>query len=174
MGLRDASASKNVFVQKRRKKKPLWKLAGIVWLPAAPVHCLLLQPPGTHNQPTHLALVKPAEFLVVVVFWLLFVFIVQYLLLPHLAHQTISTQPTSQQPANQQTKKTTNPICLFFFRCFALSCFCCYAWSELGKHAKQIFGKSWDFGPRGGGGGSDPIPTFFQNWPKPYLPWNCP
>ena len=27
---------------------------------------------------------------------------------------------------------------------------------------------------QGGGGGSDPIPTFFQNWPKPNLPWNCP
>ena len=25
-----------------------------------------------------------------------------------------------------------------------------------------------------GGGGSDPIPTFFQNWPKPNLPWKCP
>ena len=43
----------------------------------------------------------------------------------------------------------------------------------LGKPPKQIFGKSWDFGPRRGGG-SDPIPTFFQNWPKPNLPWNCP
>ena len=27
------------------------------------------------------------------------------------------------------------------------------------KPQKQIFGKSWDF---------------FQNWPKPNLPWNCP
>ena len=31
----------------------------------------------------------------------------------------------------------------------------------LGKLPKQIFGKSWEFGPRRGG--SDPIPTFFQN-----------
>ena len=33
---------------------------------------------------------------------------------------------------------------------------------KLGKHAKQIFGKSWDFVPRRGGG-SDPIPTFIKH-----------
>ena len=27
---------------------------------------------------------------------------------------------------------------------------------------------------QGGGGASDPIPTFFQNRPKPNLPWKCP
>ena len=43
----------------------------------------------------------------------------------------------------------------------------------LGKLAKQIFGKSWEFGPRRGGG-SDPIPTFtnhcFYGIFDPFLP----
>ena len=38
---------------------------------------------------------------------------------------------------------------------------------NLGKHAKQIFGKSWDFGPRRGGGSISNSPCSIL--PKPYL-----
>ena len=35
--------------------------------------------------------------------------------------------------------------------------------ASLGEPPKQIFGKSWEFDPRReGGGGSDPVPTFFS------------
>ena len=38
--------------------------------------------------------------------------------------------------------------------------------SALGKHAKQIFGKSWDFGPRRGGGGLTQSQLFLSKLTK--------
>ena len=52
-------------------------------------------------------------------------------------------------------------------------CLQCIAIQWLGEPQNKFSVKVGNLA-QGGEGGSDPIPTFFQNWPKPNLPWNCP